>query len=204
MTSDADGATLYKISVDSDNVPDDRNGWNHVCGYVDEGPEMGFKAYLMPGLVLDGQGSFASNPNVFFIGCDSGSVGKAWWWGYKSFLQAIGPEGHEVANNAIRAEYCADDVTHTETGTPIWFQSIFTAAGPDPDAPEDPAWQLEAVWSSDPDAKAICVGTTRLPSQQPPIGTSFSCPDDEDLPICTPAHLEDPDAVLASWAQTGD
>lgn len=202
-TSDVDGAPLYEFSVNSDQVPDDRSGWNHVCGYFDEGPQMAFKAFLMPGLQLGQGGAFTLDPDVVFLGCINGSIGKAWLWGYKSFLQAIGPEGHEVAHNVIRAEYCGDDVSHTETGTPIWLQSIFTDEGPDPNAPVDTDWRLEAVWSSDPEDKAICVSTTRLPGEQPPTGSSFSCPGD-DPPVCTPAHLLDEDAVLASWAWTGN
>ena len=190
-------APLYDIRVDSDTVPDPRTGWLQICDYSWEDPGLEFYAYLVPSLVLDPvTGNFDVDPNTVFVSCLSGSVGKAWLWGYKSFVEAIGPEGHEIANNAIRAEYCGDDVSYTTIGTHVWFQSTL---GPDPAAPdpvEDPDWQVEAVWTDDPHAPAACVSTTRRPEHQPANG--FPC-DGFTLPECTPSHVAK--ATLVTWAK---
>lgn len=204
LEASTNGAPLYELQVDAGSVPDPRTGWTPICDYDWDTPGLEFHAYLMPGLTIDPvTGNFASDPDAMFVGCISGSIGKAWQWGYKSFIQAIGPEGHEVAHNVIRAEYCDDDVPYTLPGTHIWLQSIFTDEGPHPNAPVQSGWQLEAVWSSDPGDKAICVGTTRRPEQQPPGGAAFSCEDEVSLPICNEEHLLHEDAVMASWAWTG-
>lgn len=200
LSKGGNGSPLYELWVDSGSVPDPRTGWSSLCGYAWEEPGVDFEAYFMPGLVLDQSGAFTSDPSTAFIGCVSGSIGKAWLWGYKSHLQAIGSAGHEVAHHAIRAEYCGDHVTYTQTGTPIWFQSVFTDEGPDPNAPDDSDWKLEAVWSSDPDAPAICVGKTRLPEHQPDAQDPFVCDDLTEIPICNEGHLTAPNAVLASWS----
>jgi hypothetical protein len=206
-TADADGAPLYEFWVDTKPVPDPRIRLFPTCDADPAEPQLRFAAYLVPGLSLDpSSGNFTTNPNRAYLACLSGSVGKAWRWGYKSFLPAIGSEGHEVAHNAIRAEYCADDVAYTQPGTPVWFQSIFTEEGPDPSAPPaQSTWELEAVWSADPHAPAICVGTTRRPEHLPAPQDPFSCQEGAsafDIPRCTEAHLAHEDAVLATWAQT--
>ncbi|MCX4239682.1 ADYC domain-containing protein [Paraliomyxa miuraensis] len=206
ITIDGDGAPLYEIWLDSDTVPDDRTGPKPLCGYADEEnePGMDFEAYFIPEIGIDEDGGLLTVDDTVFIGCISGSYGKAEYWGYKHFIPEIGMSGFEVANNALRAEYCGDDVTYTEPNTPIWFQSIFTDEGPDPLAPPATSnWELEAVWSDDPTEPALCVGTTRLSSNQPLLDESFDCPI-APLPICDSSYFSATGAVLATWAWTGD
>jgi hypothetical protein len=208
LTADDHGAPLYEFQVDATSVPDPRFRLQPTCDEAPEEDGLRFAAYLVPGLaVQEGTGHFTSNPNRATVACLSSSIGKAWRWGYKSFLTTIGTEGHEVAHNAIRAEYCGDDVTYTAPNTMVWFQSVFTEEGPDPHAPPvGSTWALEAVWPSDPQAPAICVGQTRRPEHQPAGNDPFACPGTNatpafDLPRCTPQHLVHEDAIMATWAQ---
>lgn len=213
-TTDADGAPLYEFWVDTTPVPDPRLRLFPTCDEALDETMLAFSAYLVPGLSLDpATGNFTSAPDRAFLACLSGSIGKAWRWGYKSFLPVIGPEGHETAHNAIRAEYCGDDESYTQPGTAVWFQSVFTDDGPDPHAPlAGSTWDLEAVWLDDPHAPALCIGMPRLGAFQELMADPeepFPCPAAGNapgftIPRCTQTHLAHEDAVIATWGQAAD
>lgn len=203
MDTDASGDPRYSFWFEGQPVPGEPRGMQPLCDLAWEEAGVDYQAYLIPGLALDGEDRFVSDSSTVFMGCVSGSIGKALLWEYKPFVPEVGFTGHEVAHNAIRAEYCNDNVTYTETGTSVWFQSVFSDDGPDPNAPDNALWALEAVWSTDPLAPAICVGTTRLQGNQPQGSDPFPCPNAANIPRCSPSDLSDQNAVLATWAWTG-
>ncbi|MFY0532351.1 ADYC domain-containing protein [Nannocystis pusilla] len=85
-------------------------------------------------------GRMGKRSNTLYLACTSGAVGKAVQWGYKPWERPI--DEFEVATRMVRADYCFDGTSYTQTGTHLQIKDkyqINTFLRSD-----DPT---EAVWS---------------------------------------------------------
>ncbi|MCA9706891.1 MAG: hypothetical protein KDK70_13645 [Myxococcales bacterium] len=110
-------------------------------------------------------GSITPLPERLYIGCIAGAVGKASLFGYRpeigSFaLQqiAIGNDpvhAFSAATRMIRADYCGDGTSFTQTGTPIYVQDkVIINDGPSglfvwPGPQNEAVWGLDGAWCVD-------------------------------------------------------
>jgi len=76
-----------------------------------------------------GSGDFTNDPNLMFVACFSGAVGKVQSdWGYVNY--EVGRARHELMTRVARADYCADGTSYTEPGTALqieddWGYNVF-------------------------------------------------------------------------------
>jgi hypothetical protein len=115
-------------------------------------------------------GDMAPRKDTLYLACTSGAVGKAIVWGYRPWERPL-PE-FEVATRMVRADYCYDGMSWTETGMPIQVKdkygiNTFLYAN-------DPT---EIVWTK---TKAACVNTPRNPTYG---GAQVTC-NGVALPTC--------------------
>lgn len=85
-------------------------------------------------------GTMAKRSNTLYLACTSGAIGKAVVWGYRPWERTLGE--FEVATRMVRADYCFDGQSYTQTGTSLQVHDkykINTFL-----YPEDPT---EAVWT---------------------------------------------------------
>lgn len=76
-------------------------------------------------------GDFSDDPNVVFLACFSGAVGKVQHdWGYVN--HKVGREKHELVTRVVRADYCGDGKSYTELGTALLIEDDwgYNAIGP--------------------------------------------------------------------------
>lgn len=189
------GYTSYEWYVNFHRIEDteDRPQYRPTCDedVTDAAdPNLRYFAYLVPGMRVDGNGSFDVDPNAdtVFIACRSGAVGKSISWGYAPWDH--GTDAHELATRMVRADYCGDGISHTAAGTEIWVHSTL---GPDPLAPAVAMYDREAIWNL-ADGHASCVDRPRLAVV--PGATGFDCGAEGILPLCAASHEEDDDAII--------
>lgn len=101
--------------------------------------------------VDDFTGDMAPRKDTLYLACTSGAIGKAITWGYRPWERPL-PE-FEVATRMVRADYCFDGMSWTETGMPIQVKdkygtNTFLYA-------TDPT---EVVWTK---TGAACINTPR-------------------------------------------
>jgi hypothetical protein len=84
--------------------------------------------------------------------CTTGVLAKCELWGYRPW--AVGTELHQACTRMARADYCGDNVSHTENGTSI---DVFDVLGVQA-ASADDALTFEAGWGPD---GAVCVREPR-------------------------------------------
>ncbi|HGG56863.1 MAG TPA: hypothetical protein ENK31_03595 [Nannocystis exedens] len=66
-------------------------------------------------------GDFSGDPDVVFLACFSGAVGKVQQdWGYVNYK--IGRKKHELVTRVARADYCGDGTSYTEPGTAMQIE----------------------------------------------------------------------------------
>jgi hypothetical protein len=177
MTGASGGKPLYVPTCDED-----------VETPVD--PALAYHAYLVPGLHVDPEsGDFlpapvGNTPSTAFLACRSGAIGKAISWGYAPW--DIGTSHHELATRMVRADYCGNGVSYTQSGTPIWLQDTLGVW----DGVPPQTYAREAGWSESAGA-AVCLTQARLAA----TGT-VTCPGGE-LPLCTENLLALSDIVTS-------
>lgn len=125
-----------------------------------------FSSVLYGNVKVSETGTVLNDETLAFIGCASGAIGKSGLWGYppwvSSHLGRTGVQQLQAASRAIRADFCADGVSHTADGTPIQVRDRFTAAF------TDPTEVTESVWGTN---GSVCkVDEDRLDS-----GSIFDC-----------------------------
>ncbi|HFE44289.1 MAG TPA: hypothetical protein ENJ18_02185, partial [Nannocystis exedens] len=99
------------------------------------------------GVFVDGESAeVTADEELIFLGCASGAMVKAALWGYPPYVDtAMGMDGVQqlqAATRAIRADYCADGISHTQVGTPIQIVDRFT------DQFDDPKKATETIWGA--------------------------------------------------------
>lgn len=105
-----------------------------------------YAAVLYGGVKVNTLGDVDADLSSIYLGCVSGSIGKAALWGYPSWVSSYqglsGLQQVEAVSRAIRADYCADGTSHTVDGTPIQIRDRFRAGF------DDPSEATEAVWGA--------------------------------------------------------
>lgn len=124
-------------------------------------------------------GSMTARPSTVYLACTSGAVGKAVLWGYKPWERSLAE--FEVASRMVRADYCFDGVSWTETGTHLQIRDAFDIN--DFLHAQDPT---EVVWTT---GGIACIGQPRLAIYTAPQVTCNGQP----VPSC-PANV-----TLASY-----
>lgn len=115
-------------------------------------------------------GDMAGRPMTVYLACTSGAIGKAMVWGYRPWERPL-PE-FEAATRMVRADYCFDGMSWTETGMALQVRdkyNINTFA-----RAEDPT---EVVWTKD---GAACLTQPRNPTY---VAAQVTC-DGQPLPAC--------------------
>lgn len=133
---------------------------------LDPGEEQVTTAAVYRGIDVHADGSMSPHPDLLYIGCTAGAVGKASLWGYRPDYGAI-PNEHgadalaafEASVRMLRADYCGDGQSWTLPGTGVYVRDkmgvndslsgLFVWPGP----------QDEAVWGMD---GALCVDLPRI------------------------------------------
>jgi hypothetical protein len=125
-----------------------------------------YAAVLYGGVKVSETGTVSSDGLVATLACISGAVGKAGLWGYPPWISSYnglnGVEQLQGATRAIRADFCADGISHTVDGTPIQIRDRYWNTFDDPTEPS------ESVWGAN--GSECRVSTDRLAS-----GTIYSC-----------------------------
>lgn len=161
----ADGRTRYTFN----NGPTTNAAEAFNC---EADPETGERtAVMFANLSVDPDtGTHEDRPNTIYMGCTSGAVGKAAMWGYAPHF--AGPDAHQTATRAVRADYCGDGESWTQTGTPLqvsdaWDYNLFADAG----------LPTEAMWGPE---GAMCLLVPRRPEYEYGM---ITCPG-ETPPMC--------------------
>lgn len=125
----------------------------------------GFAAVLFGGMKVSELGLVNADPEVIFLGCASGAIGKAGLWGYPPWVSSYGGrtglQQLQAASRVVRADYCGDGVTHTADGTPLQVRDRFFTAF------DDAVEASESVWGSN--GSACVVTDDRLVSGAAPV-----------------------------------
>lgn len=120
--------------------------------------------------VDDFTGHMTPRKDTLYLACTSGAIGKAIVWGYRPWERPLGE--FEVATRMVRADYCFDGMSWTETGLPIQVKdkyniNTFLYAS-------DPT---EVVWTK---TGAACISTPRNVT----YGASQVTCNGQQLPTC--------------------
>lgn len=115
-------------------------------------------------------GDMATRKDTLYLACTSGAVGKAITWGYKPWERPL--SDFTVATRMVRADYCYDGMSWTETGMPIQVRdkyniNTFLYAND----------LTEVVWTK---TGAACINTPRNPTYS---GAQVIC-NGAALPTC--------------------
>jgi hypothetical protein len=123
----------------------------YTCPKDDDTGE--FAVVIFEDLDVDPQsGKHFERPNTMYFGCAAAAVGKSAVWGYSPW--ATDDDTHQTASRAVRADYCGDGVTHTQSGTPLQLSDVFGI-----NSFSDPSADTEALWGP---GGAICIKKPRL------------------------------------------
>ncbi|MEM9452767.1 MAG: ADYC domain-containing protein [Myxococcota bacterium] len=148
-----------------------------------------FSAIVYTDLDVDDDGTHFEVADTLYIGCISGSVGKAGMWGYPQ--HDVGLEVHQAATRMVRADYCGHGVSYTQTGTRLLYQdALGIKTFPENDPVYGPPGNTEAMWTA---SGALCLMETRRPE----VGYENVLCNGAPLPMCEGTDmLEDWGAVL--------
>jgi hypothetical protein len=111
-----------------------------------------FDALVTGNITVADQATIVSRDDTIFIGCLSGGVGKAGYWGYPKH-KVTSNERFTTAVRMVRGDYCGTGDSFTKVGTPVtvtdtWgFNSLVNN------------YKLEAVWG---EKGAECLYQPRL------------------------------------------
>ncbi len=124
----------------------------------------------------------AVRKNTVYVACVSGAVGKAITWGYRPWERSLAE--FSTAVRMVRADYCFDGMSWTETGTKMqvkdrWNVNTFLSAAP----------PTEVVWTK---TGIACLTQPRASTYQP---AQVTC-DGHVIPSC-PANL-----TMSTYADT--
>lgn len=126
----------------------------------DEDPDHpgSFGSVVTGGITVNtADGVIRKRPQTIYIGCMSGGVGKAGYWGYPEHV--VGLVAFETAVRMVRADYCGNGVSFTKPGNPVEISDAWGIHGfPLPGA------KTEAIWGK---KGAACIGTPRYLSEWP-------------------------------------
>lgn len=158
VTGEVPGMVTYEITA----------GGANVCA-------SGGKALLLPGRWNYATGARSEDVDVFTIACRGAAIAKCAEWGYDDFGTWTEDNGaaqqvvdrkhfHEACVRMVRADYCGDGVSHTETGTPI---EVYDTASIQTETPGN-SLALEAEWSA---TGAACVKHVRWTATSADPGT---------------------------------
>ncbi len=168
-TGEVTGMVTYEIRV----------GGTNVCA-------SGGKALLLPGRWDYATGTLVDDTDKFTVACRGAAIAKCSEWGYNDFgkwTESNGTEQHDISLKyfhqacvrMVRADYCGDGVSHTETGTSI---ELYDTADIQTESPGN-TLALEAEWSA---GGATCVkhvrwtATNANPSQTVEDYIDDNCP----------------------------
>jgi hypothetical protein len=98
------------------------------------------------------KGTHFERPKTMYFGCAAAAVGKSAVWGYSPW--ATDDETHQTASRAVRADYCGDGVTYTQSGTALQLSDVFGI-----NSFSNPNADTEAMWGP---GGAICIKVPRL------------------------------------------
>ena len=139
-------------------------------------------------------GEITARPDSIYFGCISGAVGKAALWGYapdSPSLTSVTLPDFETATRAVRADYCANGVSHTMIGNELtladrWSINQHTVEN----------FTTEAVWSSGGGARCL----RRIRKTGASLLAPFQCPGGALIPLCSnEANLKNRWATDASY-----
>jgi hypothetical protein len=68
-------------------------------------------------------GHISARPKTAYLACTSGAIGKAITWGYKPWQRSL--TDFEVATRMVRADYCFDGNSWTQTGTALQIRDAY-------------------------------------------------------------------------------
>lgn len=119
-------------------------------------------------------GDMASRAKTVYLACTSGAVGKAIVWGYRPWERPLAD--FELATRMVRADYCHDGMSWTETGIALQVRDKYNI-----NTFLDATDPTEVVWQAN---RAACIGTPRNPAFGP---GAVTC-DGQVVPTC-PANL---------------
>jgi hypothetical protein len=148
-----------------------------------------FHAYLLDDLAVDpDSGDFSYSPDMMYLACRSGMVGKGLVWEYYPWEH--GMDVHEIVTRAGRADYCGDGVSWTQPGTRLQIRDIFDVHDfGEPLATDEAAWTLAS-------GRATCLTNPRIATVDP---AQVICTDANNqpfaLPPCTAAHMGEADVA---------
>ena len=125
-----------------------------------------YSAVLYGGVNVSQTGVVSENLDSIYLGCASGSVGKAALWGYPAHIPAYNGlsslDQLQGASRAIMADYCADGTAHTQNGTVLQIRDRFRGAF------ADPTEATEAVWGDDGSSCVVIDERVSVPGMSPP------------------------------------
>jgi hypothetical protein len=128
--------------------------WTPNCDQDPDVPGVQFASVLTEDIVVDHKtGAMEHRPGTAFIGCTSGGVGKAGYWGYPRHEVGLG--GLEAAVRMVRADYCGTGDSFTEPGQPLTIEDAWGVST----HPAGVPLKNEALWGK---SGALCVGQPRL------------------------------------------
>jgi hypothetical protein len=111
-----------------------------------------FAVVIFGDLDVDPQtGTHSDRPQTMYFGCAAAAVGKSAVWGYSPW--ATTKDAHQTASRAVRADYCGDGISYTQTGTPLQLTDVFGI-----NSFSNPAADTEAMWGP---AGATCIKVPR-------------------------------------------
>lgn len=98
-------------------------------------------------------GDISARPDTLYLGCISGSVGKAALWGYapdSPSTTSLSLPAFETATRMVRADYCANGGSYTDVGNEVvprdrWQINDYSVLG----------FTTEAVWETGGGAKCL-------------------------------------------------
>jgi hypothetical protein len=126
-----------------------------VCGYTGTGlRQVAVKAVLIPGVWnqgwgFDGGGDKSASTTSFTIACRGvGAYAKCLDMGYKSWKSAAQDALHQTCVRMVRADYCGDGNSFTQTGHGIDVQDYFASSANQIQAySPNSTWNYEASWN---------------------------------------------------------
>ncbi|HEY0132799.1 MAG TPA: ADYC domain-containing protein [Nannocystis sp.] len=119
-------------------------------------------------------GDMVSRTKTVYLACTSGALGKAIAWGYRPWERPL--QEFEAATRMVRADYCYDGMSWTETGISLQVHDKYGV-----NTFLDATDPNEAVWLA---TGAACIGTPRNPTYGP---ATVTC-NGQALPSC-PANV---------------
>lgn len=152
VTQSADRPDIYFTDVD---VRIDEGKWDSLCSDGEGDPT---SAIVVPGYFDSVTADWRPDEHgEIAFACRGTAAGKCLEWGYRMWAEHGGlslADHYRACTRMVRADYCGNNVTHTENGTPI---DVSDGLSPAILAPETD-WQIEAKWGPH---GAVCLNQPR-------------------------------------------